>query len=149
MIEALRINKLNHNDFRKFDDAILKIIWTYDNHCDAFNIGGYLLKLYKNDVKLLFGIQCGTRHLDLSLCQRSTSDFIQRRSHNTVRITSKLVKTLFEEAVCGRSKVDEEGAAKLLTLYVCGKLFFANFEETISWAFVQYIHDLKTVRAYD
>ncbi|KAL7229702.1 hypothetical protein ACSBR2_008248 [Camellia fascicularis] len=62
---------------------------------------------------------------------------------------SKLVKTLFEEAVAGRRRVDEEDTAKLLTLYMCGKMFFANSRETISWAFVRYIDDLNTVRSYD
>lgn len=132
MIEAIRINKLNHNDFRKFDEAILKIIRTHDKYCDAFNIGRDLVKLYRSDIRLLFGIQCGTRHLDLSPCQRPTSDFIQWRSNNTIRITSKLVKTLFKEAVCRQNRLDEEDAAKLLTLYVCGKLFFTNSGETIS-----------------
>ncbi|KAL7199297.1 hypothetical protein ACSBR2_021562 [Camellia fascicularis] len=132
MVEAIQIKKLNHNEFRKYDKAILKIIRTYDAQCDAFNIAGNSVKLCKSDVRLLFGIQCGTKHIDLSPCQRPTLDFIQRRSHNTVRITSKLVKTLFEEAVAGRRRVDEEDAAKLLTLYMCGKMFFANSEETIS-----------------
>ncbi|KAL7186579.1 hypothetical protein ACSBR2_028332 [Camellia fascicularis] len=149
MIEAIRINKLNHNEFKKYDEAILKIIQTYDAHCDAFNIGGNFLKLYRSDIRLLFGIQCGTKHIDLSPSQRPTSYFVQRRSHNTVRITSKLVKTLFEKAVARRRRVDEEDAAKLLTLYMCGKMFFANSRETISWAFVRYIDDLKTIRRYD
>ncbi|KAL7262996.1 hypothetical protein ACSBR1_001208 [Camellia fascicularis] len=149
MIEAIRINKLNHNEFRKFDEAILKIIRMYDAHCDAFNIGGNFVKLCRSDIRLLFGIQCGTRHIDLSSCQRPTLNFIQRSSHNTVRITSKLVKTLFEEAMAGQRRVDKEDVAKLLTLYMCGKMFFANSGKTISWAFVRYIDDLKTVRAYD
>lgn len=149
MVEAIRINKLNHKDFRKYDDAILKIIRMYDARSDSFNIGGNSVKMYKSDLRLLFGIQCGTKHIDLSPCQRPTSDFIQRRSQNTARITSKLVKSLFEEAVAGRRRVDEEDAAKLLTLYMCGKMFFANSGETISWAFVRYIDDLRTVRLYD
>ncbi|CAL5361483.1 unnamed protein product [Camellia sinensis] len=149
MVEAIRINKLNHNEFRKYDEAILKIMRTYDAQCDAFNIAGNFVQHCRNDVRLLFGIQCGTKHIDLSSCQRPTLDFIQRRSLNTMRITSKLVKTLFEEAVARRRRVDEEDAAKLLTLYMCGKMFFANSGETISWAFVRYIDDLNTVRSYD
>ncbi|GMQ08891.1 hypothetical protein CsSME_00052436 [Camellia sinensis var. sinensis] len=149
MVEAIRINKLNHNEFRKYDEAILKIIRTYDAQCDTFNIAGNFVQLCRSDVRLLFGIQCGTKHIDLCPCKRPTSDFIQRRSLNTVRIMSKLVKTLFEEAVVGRRRVDEEDAAKLLTLYMCGKMFFANSGEMISWAFVRYIDDLNTVRSYD
>ncbi|GMP23718.1 hypothetical protein CsSME_00001216 [Camellia sinensis var. sinensis] len=32
---------------------------------------------------------------------------------------------------------------------MCGKLFFSNSGETISWAFVRYMNDLSTVRMYD
>ncbi|GMP47595.1 hypothetical protein CsSME_00015257 [Camellia sinensis var. sinensis] len=84
------------------------------------------------------------RRLDLSPCQKPVTEFIKRRCHNTMRIISKLVKTLFEEAVRGRNRVDEEDTTKLLVLYVCGKLFFSNSDETISWA-----NDLDIVQIYD
>ena len=60
-----------------------------------------------------------------------------------------LVNTLFLEALNGQKKQDEEDTAKLLGLYMCGKLFFSNSGETISWAFVRYMNDLSTVRMYD
>ncbi|KAL7170842.1 hypothetical protein ACSBR2_035664 [Camellia fascicularis] len=149
MIEAIRVNKLNHNGFRKYDELVSKIIRTYDEECNAFKVGGKHVKIGKREIRLLFGIQCGITRLDLSPCQRLVSDFVQRRCHNAVRVSSKLVKTLFEEAVRGRSRVDEEDTVKLPVLYVCGKLFFSNSGETISWAFVRYIDDLHHIRTYD
>ncbi|KAI8021170.1 hypothetical protein LOK49_LG03G01158 [Camellia lanceoleosa] len=149
MIEAIHVNKLNHNEFRKCDDLIAKIIKTYDARDNAFHIGGASLKFASSDVRLIFGLQCGKRRLDLSPGQRPVTDFIQRRCRDTSRLTSKLVKSLFFEAVKGRTKQDEEDVAKLLGLYMCGKLFFSNSSETISWAFVRYMNDLNTVRMYD
>ncbi|KAL7185262.1 hypothetical protein ACSBR2_027232 [Camellia fascicularis] len=149
MIEAIHVNKLNHNEFRKCDDLISKIIRTYDPCDNAFPIGGVSVKFGSSDVRLIFGLQCRKRRLDLSPCQRPVSDFIQRRCHDMSRLTSKLVKSLFVEAVNGRTKQDEEDVAKLLALCICGKLFFANSGETISWAFVRYMNDLDTVRMYD
>ncbi|GMP34490.1 hypothetical protein CsSME_00007332 [Camellia sinensis var. sinensis] len=132
MIEAIRINKLNYNEFRKYDELILKIIRAYDEPYDAFNIGGTLVKIFRSDIRLSFRIRYKTRRLDLSPFQRLVSDFIQRRSPSIVRITSKLVKTLFQKVLCGCKRHDEEDTVKLLMLYVCGKLFFSNYEETIS-----------------
>ncbi|KAL7220888.1 hypothetical protein ACSBR2_013720 [Camellia fascicularis] len=149
MIEAIHVNKLNHNEFRKCDDLIAKIIRTYDPRENAFHIGGAMLKFASSDVRLIFGLQCGKRRLDLSSGQRPVSDFIQRRCRDTSRLTSKLVKSLFFEAVKERTRQDEEDVAKLLGLYMCGKLFFSNSGETISWAFVRYMNDLETVRMYD
>ncbi|KAL7163399.1 hypothetical protein ACSBR2_039492 [Camellia fascicularis] len=93
MIEAIHINNLNHNEFRKCDDLISKIIRTYDPRDNAFHIGGASVKFGSSDVRLIFGLQCRKRHLDLSPGQRPVSDFIQRRCRDTARLTSKLVKS--------------------------------------------------------
>lgn len=132
MIEAIHINNLNHNEFRKCDNLISKIIRAYDQWDNAFHIGGASVKLGSSDIRLIFSLQCLKRRLDLSPGQWPILDFIQRRCRDTSRITSKLVKTLFLEVVNGRSKQYEEDAAKLLALYMCGKLFFANSGKTIS-----------------
>lgn len=123
---------MNHNEFRKCDDLISKIIRAYDQWDNAFHIRGASVKLGSSDIRLIFSLQCLKRRLDLSPGQWPISDFIQRRCRDTPRITSKLVKTLFLEVVNGRFKQYEEDAAKLLALYLCGKLFFANSRKTIS-----------------
>ncbi|CAL5409358.1 unnamed protein product [Camellia sinensis] len=149
MIETIHMNNLNHNEFRKCDDLISKIIRSYNQRDNAFNIGGVSVKFGSSDIRLIFGLQCGKRRLDLSPGQRPVSDFIQRRCRDTSRLTLKLVKKLFLEALNGQKKQGEEDTAKLLGLYMCGKLFFSNSGETISWAFVRYMNDLSTVRMYD
>ncbi|KAI7997855.1 hypothetical protein LOK49_LG10G02439 [Camellia lanceoleosa] len=77
MIEAIHVNNLNHNEFRKCDDLISKIIRTYDRHDNAFHIGGASVKFGSSNVRLIFGLQCGKKRLDLSSGQRPVSDFIQ------------------------------------------------------------------------
>ncbi|GMP98619.1 hypothetical protein CsSME_00046438 [Camellia sinensis var. sinensis] len=66
MIEAIHVNKLNHNEFRKCNDLISKIIKTYDPRDNAFHIGGASVKFTSSDVRLIFGLQCGKRRLDLT-----------------------------------------------------------------------------------
>ncbi|GMP65121.1 hypothetical protein CsSME_00026069 [Camellia sinensis var. sinensis] len=148
-IEAIYINNMNQNDFRKCDDLIFKIIKSYNPRMNAFNINGTNVKVGSCDIRLIFGLQCKKRRIDLSLGQRPVSDFIQRRACDVSRVMYKLVKTLFLDAVSGNTRQDKEDATNLLALYVCGKLFFSNTGEIISWAFVHYMNDLKTDRMCD
>ncbi|GMP80209.1 hypothetical protein CsSME_00035396 [Camellia sinensis var. sinensis] len=116
MIEAIHVNNLNHNEFRKCDDLISKIIRIYDPRDNAFHIGGACVQFDSSDVRLIFGLQCRKKRLDLSPGQRPVSDFIQRRCRDTSQLTSKLVKSLFVEAIKGQTRQDEEDVAKLLAL---------------------------------
>ncbi|KAI7990647.1 hypothetical protein LOK49_LG12G00609 [Camellia lanceoleosa] len=52
MIEAIHVNNLNDNEFRKCDDLILKITRTYDPRDNAFHIGGASVKFGSSDVKV-------------------------------------------------------------------------------------------------
>ncbi|GMP65684.1 hypothetical protein CsSME_00026377 [Camellia sinensis var. sinensis] len=56
---------------------------------------------------------------------------------------------LLQDAVQGNTERDVEDTVKLLSLYVCGKLFFCTSGETISWAFVRFLNNLETVQTYD
>ncbi|KAI8028619.1 hypothetical protein LOK49_LG02G01088 [Camellia lanceoleosa] len=80
MIEAIHINKLNHNEFRKCDELICKIIRAYNQRDNAFSIGGSMVKLGSSDIRLIFGLQSGKRRIDLSPGQRPVSNFIQLES---------------------------------------------------------------------
>ncbi|KAL7220901.1 hypothetical protein ACSBR2_013730 [Camellia fascicularis] len=65
------------------------------------------------------------------------------------RISSKVIKDLLMQAICGRTESDEEDVAKLFCLYICMKLFFATTDEHIGWAFVRVIDKLETLRIFD
>lgn len=62
---------------------------------------------------------------------------------------AKKIKELLDDAVQGNSRNDEEDVAKLLSLYICAKLFFTTTEESIGWAFVRVIDKLSTIQLYD
>ncbi|GMP37822.1 hypothetical protein CsSME_00009334 [Camellia sinensis var. sinensis] len=74
---------------------------------------------------------------------------MQRRCANVSWISSKVIKDLLSEAICGRTERDEEDVAKLVCLYICAKLFFATTGEHIGWAFVRVINKLDTLKQYD
>ncbi|KAF5959083.1 hypothetical protein HYC85_000292 [Camellia sinensis] len=114
-----------------------------------FVIGGHSVDLSDEDIKLLFGLQCGDAFLDLTARQSSPSDFVQRRCVGTSRITAKIVRDMLTEAAAGDTPRDHEDTSKLLCLYVCRKLFFANSGETISWTFIRYVDNLEAMKMYD
>ncbi|GMP81093.1 hypothetical protein CsSME_00035921 [Camellia sinensis var. sinensis] len=132
MFEAIIINKPDFNGYRKCDDLVVEILRTFNLRDDAFYFGGCPVKVNKANIRLVFGLQCGVQHLDLTPSTRPTSDFIQRRCSGVGRIIASLIRTLLDDAVKGNSKCDEEDTAKLLCLYVCVKLFLSTSGEMMS-----------------
>ncbi|KAL7219437.1 hypothetical protein ACSBR2_012485 [Camellia fascicularis] len=149
MIDAIRVNELDSKLFKKFDATVCRIIQTYNLEDEKFHIGGAKLPLPNNDIRLIFGVQCGKEKLDLTHGGKRPSDFMQRCCANVSRISSKVIKDLLSEAICGRTERDEEDVAKLVCFYICAKLFFATTGEHIGWAFVRVIDKLDTLKQYD
>ncbi|GMP30574.1 hypothetical protein CsSME_00005181 [Camellia sinensis var. sinensis] len=115
----------------------------------CFHVGNGKLTLRDSDIRLIFGLQCGGQPLQMTPGPRQPSDFIQRRFGSESRISSKLVKTLFCDAVRGTSARDVEDAVKLITLYVCVKVFFSTSGESVSWTLIRIIDKLETMKLYD
>lgn len=149
MIDAIRVHELDPKAFKKCNATVCRIIQSYNPKDEKFHVGGAKLPLRNNDIRLIFGVQCGQEKLDLAQGGKGPSDFMQRRCLNVSRISSKVIKDLLAEAICGRTERDEEDVVKLLCLYVCVKLFFATTGKHIGWAFVRVIDKLDTLRQYD
>ncbi|KAI8021136.1 Protein MAINTENANCE OF MERISTEMS [Camellia lanceoleosa] len=149
MFEAILENDLKSHDFRKCDELVFKLIQTYMPDTGCFHIGNGKLTLRDSDIRLIFGLQCGGQPLLMTPEPRPPSDFIQRRFGSESRISSKLVKTLFCDAVQGTSTRDVEEAVKLMTLYVCVKLFFSTSGESMSWTLIRIIDKLDSMKLYD
>lgn len=149
MINSIRKHNLSPNAYKKCDETVFRILQTYNVADEKFYIGGEGVPLRRSDIQLVFGIQCGVDQLDLAHGSRPPSDFIQRRCNIVGRISCKKIKELLDDAVQGDSRNDEEDVAKLLSLYICAKLFFTTTGESIGWAFVRVIDKLSTVQLYD
>ncbi|XP_028087940.1 uncharacterized protein LOC114288621 [Camellia sinensis] len=149
LFEAILINQLDYNEFRKCDDLVVSIIRTYSVRAGMFVIGGRSVDFTDVDVRLLFGLQCGDAFLDFTPRSRPTSDFVQRRCGDVTRITTKLVRDLLVDASEGDTHTDYEDTAKLLCLYVCVKLFFSTSGENVSWNFIRYVDNLDAMKLYD
>ncbi|GMP48230.1 hypothetical protein CsSME_00015653 [Camellia sinensis var. sinensis] len=116
MIDAILMNQIDHTEFRKGDDLIVRILRSYSVREGKFVLGGRAVDLTDEDMKLLFGLQGGNAFLDLTPRPRPASDFVQRRCPGTSRITAKLVKDLLMEASVGDTPNDHEDTAKFICL---------------------------------
>ncbi|KAI7979800.1 hypothetical protein LOK49_Contig245G00005 [Camellia lanceoleosa] len=77
MFEAILINQLDHAEFRKADDLVVNIIRAYNARDGTFRVGGRSVCVSDDDIKLIFGIQCGFGCLDLTPRPKPPSDFVQ------------------------------------------------------------------------
>ncbi|KAL7174730.1 hypothetical protein ACSBR2_033882 [Camellia fascicularis] len=149
MIESIWTHNLKANTFKKCDETVCRIIKTYNSRDEKFYVRGHGLVLRNSNIQLILGIQCGKDKLDVLSSPKPTSDFMQRRCLTVGRISCKLVKDLLFDMLKGRTKRDEEDVAKLLCLYICGKLFFATTGESIGWSLIRMIDRLDKLQNYD
>ncbi|CAL5405568.1 unnamed protein product [Camellia sinensis] len=149
LLDAMGKTDLNQHEFQKCDDIVMRIIQTFVPEKSAFMVGGKHIELMRIDMQLIFGIQGGKKSLEVSHGPRLPTNFIQRRCSKIARINLKTIKELLMDALLRNTTQDHQDVAKLLCLYLCGKLFFATLGETVGWGFVRVVEDLENMKAYD
>ncbi|GMP77739.1 hypothetical protein CsSME_00033908 [Camellia sinensis var. sinensis] len=81
------------------------------------------MNIHDNDIKLIFGVDCGTKPMDISYGAKPKTGIINKRCKNVSRLTSKWIRTFLTEALKGKEKDDNEEVARLVCMYACQKLF--------------------------
>ncbi|GMP50598.1 hypothetical protein CsSME_00017150 [Camellia sinensis var. sinensis] len=69
------------------------------------------MNIHDNDIKLIFGVDCGTKTMDISYGAKPKTGIINKRCKNVSRLTSKWICTLLTEALKGKKKDDNEEVA--------------------------------------
>lgn len=149
LFHALLNKKLTINKCRKYDETIVQIIKTYQARENQFKIGQKLLKLTKHDIRLIFGLCCGDKHMDLAYASKESIDLVKRRKMKPKRLTATGIKAILYKAVKGNGKEDVEDVVRLLCMYLCCTLFFSKSGTKIGWVYLHYMHDLKSMKDYD
>ncbi|KAG5560023.1 hypothetical protein RHGRI_003340 [Rhododendron griersonianum] len=149
LFHALLNKKLNINKCRKYDETIVQIIRTYQACENQFKIGQKLLKLTKHDIRLIFGLCCGDKHMDLAYASKESIDLVKRRKIKPKRLTATGIKAILYKALKGNGKEDVEDVVRLLCMYLCCTLFFSKPGTKIGWVYLHYMHDLKSMKDYD
>ncbi|GMQ11577.1 hypothetical protein CsSME_00054161 [Camellia sinensis var. sinensis] len=149
LFDALRNNQIDLDKCMKYDDVVVHILQMYQASEDAFYIGQKKMKIHNSDIKLIFGVDCGSKPMDITYGAKPKTGIVNRRCKNVSRLTSKWIQTLLTEALKGKKKDDNEEVARLVCMYACQKLFFSTSGETIGWGYYAHMVPLESMQEYD
>ncbi|CAL5422019.1 unnamed protein product [Camellia sinensis] len=145
----MKSNKVDLNHCIKYNDVIVSIVQTFKPSSGRFYIGDKSIQIFKSDVSLIFGMDCGTKSMDLSYGAKPTIGIIHRMCKDVSRLSAAKIREILNEAFKGTKKQDNEEVARLVCMYACIKLFFSTSGETIGWAFYSYMDPLDNMIEYD
>ncbi|KAL7227233.1 hypothetical protein ACSBR1_022154 [Camellia fascicularis] len=149
VLDALRNSEIDLDKCMKYDDVVVHVLQMYKTSKDAFYIGEKKMNIHDNDIKLIFGVDCGIKLMDISYSAKPKIGIINKRCENVSRLTSKWIHTLLTEALKGKKKEDNEEVTQLVCMYACQKLFFSTSGETIGWGYYAHMVPLKSMQEYD
>lgn len=148
VIDACRNKKLEGSVCEKKDDFIEKIIASYSGK-GCFKIGGKIIKLVKEEVKLIFGIQCGEERMEVIYASKQDIDFVKRNKLKGAKLTATTIKKMILTKANSSRKQDVEDVARLVCMFLCVSLFFPTSGSTLSWSHVSILDDLEEMKNYD
>ncbi|KAF5932744.1 hypothetical protein HYC85_028915 [Camellia sinensis] len=149
LFDSLISNEIDLNHCMKYDDVIVRIVQTFKQSSRRFYIGDKNIQIFRSDVSLIFGVDCGTKSMDLSYGAKPTTGIIHRMCKDVSRLSAAKIREILREALKGTKKHDDEEVARLVCMYACVKLFFSTSGETIGWVFYSYMDPLHKMIEYD
>ncbi|CAL5372705.1 unnamed protein product [Camellia sinensis] len=115
----------------------------------TFEIGGKKLKLKRNDFKLIFGIACGQKKMNLAYERKNEVAMVQRRKITESRITSASIQKLITKLLRNNNNEDVKDVVRLVCLLVCLLLLYPGTGITIGWGFMKYLKNIDEMKSYD
>ncbi|CAL5342396.1 unnamed protein product [Camellia sinensis] len=149
LFHSLISNEIDLNHCMKYDDVIVRIVETCKQSSGRFYIGDKNIQIFRSDVSLIFGVDCGTKSMDLSYGAKPTTGIIHRMCKDVSRLSAAKIREILREALKGTKKHDDEEVARLVCMYACVKLFFSTSGETIGWVFYSFMDPLHKMIEYD
>ncbi|CAL5385665.1 unnamed protein product [Camellia sinensis] len=149
LFDALRNNQIDLDKCMKYDDVVVHVLQMYQASKDVFYIGEKKMNIHNSDIKLIFGVDCGSKPMDISYGAKPKTGIVNKRCKNVSRLTSKWIRTLLTEALKDKKKDDNEEVARLVCMYACQKLFFSTSGETIGWGYYAHMVPLESMQEYD
>lgn len=148
LFEAIIKKKLQSDQCRKYDEVVLKIVQSYQEDTKAFRIGGKNIRLTKNHVRLIFGISCGNKMVEMKINKEATK-LAKRLDIKESRLSTTTIEKKIRDLKNSEEQQDIDDVARLLCLYLCVMLFFSNKATSVNWLYVHYMEDLEKVKEYD
>ncbi|KAL7196683.1 hypothetical protein ACSBR1_036657 [Camellia fascicularis] len=123
----------------KYDDVVAKILQTYQMDGETFKISAKKLKFKSNDFKLIFGIACGQKKMNLSYGGKNEIDMAKIRKIIESRMTRTSITKLITQFLQSNNNEDIEDVIRLVCLLICLLLLYLGTGTTIGWGFMKYI----------
>ncbi|CAL5338776.1 unnamed protein product [Camellia sinensis] len=149
LVDTLSENKVKRRDSIKYDDVVAKILQTYQMDGTTFEIVGKKLKLKRNYFKLIFGIACGQKKMNLAYGRKNEVAMVQRRKITESRMTSISIQKLIMKLLRSNNNEDVEDVVGLVCLLVCLLLLYPGTGTTIVWGFMKYLENIDEMKSYD
>ncbi|CAL5391280.1 unnamed protein product [Camellia sinensis] len=149
LVDTLSENKVKRRDSIKHDDVVAKILQTYQMDGTTFEIAGKKLKLKRNDFKLIFGIACGQKKMNLAYGRKNEVAMVQRRKITESRMTSASIQKLITKLLRSNNNEDVEDVVRLVCLLVCLFFLYLGTGTTIGWGFMKYLENIDEMKSYD
>ncbi|CAL5435340.1 unnamed protein product [Camellia sinensis] len=149
LVDRLSKNKMKRRDSMKYDNVVAKILQTYQMDGETFKIGAKKLKLKSNDFKLIFGIVCGQKKMNLSYRRKNEIDMVKGRSITESIMTRTSITKSITQLLESNNNEDIENVVRLVCLLICLLLLYQGTRTTIGWGFMRYIEDIDIIKFYD
>ncbi|KAL7161545.1 hypothetical protein ACSBR2_042085 [Camellia fascicularis] len=111
LLDALRNGEIDLDKCMKYDDVVVHVLQMYEVSKDAFYIGEKKMNICDSNIKLIFGVDHGTKPMDISYGAKPKTGIINKRCKNVSRLTSKWIHTLLTEVLKGKKKDDNKEVA--------------------------------------
>ncbi|CAL5421559.1 unnamed protein product [Camellia sinensis] len=112
----------------------------------TFEIAGKKLKLKRNDFKLIFGIACEQKKMNLAYGRKNEVAMVQRRKITESKMTSASIQNLITKLLRSNNNEDVEDVVRLVCLLVCLLLLYSGTGTTIGWGFMKYIENIDEMK---
>ncbi|CAL5414205.1 unnamed protein product [Camellia sinensis] len=137
---------------RCYNSIVAEMKTLYNKRKRAFILGKKEIKLRNNDVRLIFGIDCGEDSITTKSYARPQDFelvFYKRRCKSVKRLDGKSLTKMFQQTKKGKSTNDCQDLARVITLYLCLKLLMPTTGHTLSWSFFNYVNNLNNIKKYN
>ncbi|GMP61454.1 hypothetical protein CsSME_00023913 [Camellia sinensis var. sinensis] len=94
LFDTLRNNEIDLDKCIKYDDVVVHVLQMYKASKDSFYIGEKKMNIHNSDIKLIFGVDYGSKPIDISYGAKPKTGIINKRCKNVSRFTSKWIRTL-------------------------------------------------------
>ncbi|GMP88711.1 hypothetical protein CsSME_00040595 [Camellia sinensis var. sinensis] len=89
LLDALRNSEIDLDKCMKYDDVVVHVLQMYKASKDAFYIGEKKMNIHDSDIKLIFGVDCGIKPMDISYGAKPKTGIINKKCKNVSWLTSK------------------------------------------------------------